>query len=129
MSLLEAFEVVDAVTGMPTVSITKNGIAFNKTVLEKMGCPEYVRAMIDKPGKRIAIAPCEKEDRGSRAFYKRGRNTANGVRWNNFDLRTTIETMMGWALADQGWKASGFYSEEDNAIIFDLNSAEPLSRG
>lgn len=128
MSLLDKFEIIDSVTGVPSISITKNGISFNKGTLEKLARPAYVQALIDKQNKQIAIVPCDENDRGSRFFYKEGRDTANGVRWNNFDLRTTVETMMGWDLSDGGWKSAGIFSEEDNALIYDLNSAEPIKR-
>ena len=128
MSILDSFQVIGNVTGVPSVSVTKNGIAFNKAVLEKMRCPEYVCAMIDKASKRIAIVACEKGSNGSRPFYKKGRDMSNGVRWNNADLRMTIENMMSWRLSEKGWKATGTYFEEENALIFDLNDSEPINR-
>lgn len=128
MGMLDGFEVIDAVYGVPSVSITKNGISFNKTTLEKLNCPEYAKALIDKQGKRIAIVPCGEAEKGARIFFKNGRDTSNGVRWNNYDLRTTVERMMGWNLADGGWKIAGLYSEEDDALIFDLKEAEGLNR-
>jgi hypothetical protein len=128
MGLLDGFEVIDTITGSPTMSITKNGISFNKTTLEKLACPEYVRALIDKTNKKIAIVPCGKTDRGSRSFYKVGKDTSNGARWNNYDLKQTIETLMKWNLEEESWKITGLYSEEDNALIFDLSNAVDNSR-
>lgn len=129
MSLLDGFEVIETVTGIPTMSITRNGITFNKTVLEKLSRPEFAKAMIDKQGKQMAIVPCDKDDRGCRTFYKNGREIANGVRWNNHDLKATLETLMGWNLESQGWKSTGVYLENENAMLFDLKEVEPLKRG
>lgn len=128
MGLLDGFKVIDAVTGVPSVSITKNGIAFNKTVVEKMGCPSYVCAMIDKENKRFAIVPCEKDAKGHRAFYKKGRSTSYGVRWNNADLRMTIEMLMDWNLEESSWKVVGTYYEEENVLMFDLKEAEMMDK-
>ena len=128
MGLLDDFELVDSVSGIPSVSITKNGISFNKSTIEKLHCPEHVKLYLDRIGKRFAIVPCNKGDNGYRAFYRKEKDTANGVRWNNYDLRTTIAGLTGWNLEEHGWKICGLYSEEDNALIFDLNKAEPLSR-
>lgn len=128
MGLLDNFEIVDAITGTPNISITRSGIAFSKAAIEKLKCPEFVSVLIDKSGKRIAIQTCNKNDRGARSFYKAGRDTAKGVRWNNYDLKTILEQMMNWNLEESGWKISGEYSDEDNALIFDLNNAEAVRR-
>lgn len=123
MGKLDDFVLVEAISGIPTVAMTKNGISFNKTTIEKLNRPEYVKVLIDRKGNRIAITPCDKNDRGARSFYKEGRDTANGVRWNNFDLKSIIQSMMRWNFEDKGRKAEGFYSDEDNALIFDLREA------
>ena len=101
--MLEGFEPLRLVTGIPTMSITKNGVSFNKTSIEKLGCPPYVIPMIDRQG--------------------------NGIRWNNNDLVATFENMMGWKIAYMGMKVRGKYSENDKAIIFNLESAEPIDSG
>lgn len=128
MGILDGFELVEPISGAPTMTVTKNGVSFNKTTLEKLGCPEYVQVLIDKIGKRIAIVPCLHRDKGSRPFYKPGKETSNGVRWNNYDLKSTIETMMGWNLMMCSWKVTGVYSEEVHALLFNLVDAEDSTR-
>jgi hypothetical protein len=128
MGLLDSFEVLENVTGAPYLSITKNGVSFNKCVLEKMGCPQYVKALIDRDGKRMAIVACDGKDRASRAFYKDGRDTSYGVRWNNYDLKQTIENMMGWDLLDGSWKVFGEFFRDDCAMIFDFMQAESMRK-
>lgn len=128
MSRLDGFEIINTVIGITNVSITKSGIAFSKASIEKLDCPEFVVALVDKQGKRIAIKPCAKGDKGARSFFKQGRDVSKGVRWNNFDLQTMIERMMNWNLEECGWKITGDYSDEDNALIFDLTKAEAVKR-
>lgn len=128
MGFFDDFELLDPVNGIPSMSITKHGVSFNKSALEKLGCPENVKALLDKKGKRFAIISCEKEDRGARKFCKKGRDISNGVRWNNYDLKITLETLMGWNLAEQSWKSIGSYSEDERALIFDLLAVEDISR-
>lgn len=128
MGLLDDFKIVDVINGAPTMSITRNGVSFNKTTIEKLAFPENVILLIDEPSKRLAITPCDKTQRGARAFFKPGRDSASGVRWNNYDLKSTIENMMSWDLSTQAWRVTGLFSAEDNALIFDLSQAEDNSK-
>ena len=127
--MLEGFEPLRLVTGIPTMSITKNGVSFNKTSIEKLGCPPYVIPMIDRQGNRFAIVARDERDDDTRKFHQEGRDTSNGIRWNNNDLVATFENMMGWKIAYMGMKVMGKYSENDKAIIFNLESAEPIDSG
>lgn len=55
MSLLENFKPFNFNEGVPYVSITINGMTFNKSVIMKLEYPEYVRLLIDEETKRIAV--------------------------------------------------------------------------
>lgn len=124
MSLLDGFELLETITGVPSMSISKNGVSFNRAAIEKLGCPRYVLTLIDKQGCRFAIVECSKNDRGARDFVKTERNISNGVRWNNHDLRATLEALMGWNLSADSWKVEGKFSDQDRALIFDLYESE-----
>lgn len=127
--MLEGFEPMKLVTGTPTMSVTKNGVAFNKTAIEKLGCPPFAIPMLDRAGNRFAIVGRDYEDNDTKRFYQNGRETSSGVRWNNNDLIATFENMMGWNIAHMGVKVKGRYSEDDRAIIFELYDAEPIDSG
>lgn len=127
--MLEGFEPIKLVTGTPTMSVTKNGVAFNKTAVEKLGCPPFAIPMIDRAGSRFAIVARDYEENDTKRFYQKGRDTSNGVRWNNNDLIATFESMMGWNIEQMGVKVKGVYSEIDRAIIFDLHEASPIYSG
>ena len=123
---LEGFEIFEFVVGTPTLSVTKNGVAFNKTTVEKLRKPETVLPLINKSSAQVAIKPCEYIDNGAQRFFREGNKVANGVRWNNKDLLDTISKMMKWNLDNGGYKVKGTYFEDENAIVFDLRKAEPL---
>lgn len=128
MDAWDGFEVLETVKGTPSMSVTKNGVAFNKTVVEKMRAPQFAVPLIDKSRKRFAVIACGENDRGSREFFKPGRDLSYGARWNNYDLRSTLEQMMGWDLSRAGQKIPGTYSEEKNGFIFDLMDAVEITK-
>lgn len=68
MSLLENFKAFNFNEGVPYVSVTSNGMTFNKSVIMKLGYPEHVLLLIDEETKRIAVQPCNTRDAQCRAF-------------------------------------------------------------
>ena len=48
MSLLENFKTFNFNEGVPYVSVTSNGITFNKDVVMKLDYPKYVVLLIDE---------------------------------------------------------------------------------
>ncbi|NMM97250.1 hypothetical protein [Bifidobacterium olomucense] len=128
MGLLDSFEIMPYVTGVPSLSVTKDGVNFNKTVVEKLGSPAYVRVLVDKPSLRLAVVPCDEYAQGARPFLRDGRSARAGVRWNNTDLKDSIQTLAGWNLEEKGCKVAGQFYPEDNAMVFDLKDWAPIER-
>ena len=124
--MLEGFEVLSPVVGAPAMSVTDAGISFNKTAVEKLELAEFVKVLINRSANQIAIVPCSEEDDGSRSFLKKGRESKNGVRWNNYDLKSEISQLMNWDLKNSGKKIKGDYLKAENALLFDLNRASIL---
>ena len=129
MSILQGFEPIKRIKGIPTVTISKDGVAFTTAVLEKLGKPSYVVPMIDRGGQRFAIVASEHEADDARPFYKEGRKSSYGIRWSDRDLRSTLADMMGWDLSVCGYRAEGAYDYDDNAFVFDLKCAKPYGKG
>lgn len=129
MSLLQGFEPIKRVKGIPTVTISKDGVAFTTAVLEKLGKPSYVVPMIDRSGQRFAIVASEHETDDTRSFYKTGRKSSYGIRWSDRDLRSTLAEMMGWDLSVCGYRAEGAYDYDENAFVFDLKRAKHYGKG
>ena len=126
MTLLDSFKPFNFNEGVAYVSITNNGMTFNKSVVMKLDYPAHVVLLTDEGSKRIAIRRCEPSDPNAASFYKQRKSNVLSVRWNGRDLLNTIEEMMGWDLSKTGYKADGLLLREENAMIFDLSKATEL---
>jgi len=121
--MFEDFKIISLSVGLPSVSITANGVTFSKSAIVKLGKPAWVVLLMSEDTRQLAIKVCDKADEGATAFL-RNRNAKNMmVRWNNRDLLQTIEKMMKWNLDDQGYKIMGEYFSSENALLFDMNKA------
>lgn len=123
--MLEGFKIVNLATGLPTLSITKNGIALNKSAIIKLEYAERIYLMIDESGKRIAIQECTDGGESSIPFYKKQKSMM--VRWNNSDLENRIEKMMNWELKNTGHKVTGEFIDDEKALVFDLSKATDIN--
>ena len=127
MSLLENFKAFNFNEGVPYVSVTSNGMTFNKSVIMKLGYPEHVLLLIDEETKRIAVQPCTQETPNAAHFYnKEKKSNALSVRWNGRDLLNTIQNLMNWDLSQCGYRIDGVLLKEDQAMLFDLTHASEL---
>ena len=125
--MLEGFTPFNFDEGVPYVSITKNGVTFNKGVVKKLDCPQYVLLLVNAQTKQIAIQVCsEKTDRAVMFFNDEKKKNALSVRWNGRDLLNTITSMTGWNLSKAGYRAEGILISEERAILFDLTQATLL---
>lgn len=126
MPLLEKFKPFNFNEGVPYVSITNNGMTFNRSVIIKMEYPEHVVLLIDDEDRRIAIQACSPDTPNAATFYKEKKSNVISVRWNGRDLLNTIQSMMGWDLSKGGFRIDGILLKEEHAMLFDLNSATEL---
>ena len=128
MAVLDSFVSYNFNAGSPYVSITNNGITFNKAVVIKLGYQRYVVLLVDAEGKRIAVQACSDTTTNAIAFYKEKKSKVICVRWNGRDLLNTIQEITGWKLKQSGgYRVDGILLKEENAILFDLKEARPLS--
>ena len=125
--MLDGFEILTPIVGAPTVSLTDIGLSFNKNSVEKMQRAQFVKILLNRSTRQIAIIECEESDEGARSFLKNGRDPRMGVRWNNYDLKSEIAQLMNWDLSKGCKKIKGEFSKEDNALIFDLEKATALA--
>ena len=70
MSILDGFKSFNFYEGVPYVSITKNGVTFNKAVIMKLNYPANVVLLINAEEKVIAIQKCTPDVKNSTTFYK-----------------------------------------------------------
>ena len=127
MSLLDGFKTFNFNEGVPYVSVTNNGITFNKAVVMKMGYPSYVIFLVDENSRRIALQTCDEKTPNAVAFYKPKKTNVISVRWNGRDLLNTIKKMTQWDLGKESYRTEGELIQEENAMIFDLNRATLLN--
>ncbi len=125
--MLNGFKVFDFSEGAPYVSITRNGITFNKAVLMKMGCPRYALLLINDEAKQIAVQAAPESEPKAVPFFKEKKSGLISVRWNGKDLMNTIAEMMDWDLDKQSYRVDGTLIKEDNAMLFDFNQAKLIN--
>ena len=127
MSLLDNFKPFNFNEGVPYVSITNNGMTFNKSVIMKLEYPERVRLLIDEERKRIAVQTCTQDTPNAAVFYNREKKSNTlSVRWNGRDLLNTIQEITHWDLSKCGYRVDGVLLKEDQAMLFDLTHASEL---
>ena len=68
---LSNFKTFDFSEGVPYISITSNGITFNKSVIMKMKYPAYVKLLINETEKQIAVQACGDHDDNQCNFTKK----------------------------------------------------------
>lgn len=123
---LENFVPFDFSEGAAYVSVTKNGITFNKAVMSKLSFPRYAVLLINKLDRQIALQGYDIEVPRSVPFYKATDMKAISVRMNGKDLLNTIAEMMGWDLDNSSFRIDGKLLYDERAILFDLTAAKNL---
>ncbi len=126
MSVLSGFKAFNFNEGVPYVSITPNGITFNKSVVMKLDYPEFAVLLIDESSKRIAVQACDANTPNAVQFYKPKASNVISVRWNGKDLLNTIQGMMNWKLKEVSFKVDGILLKDERAMLFDLTTATEL---
>lgn len=123
---LKGFTAFNFEEGVPYISVTQNGMTFNKAVTMKLNYPSFVLLLISAERKQIVLMPCEQSTQNATAFYRPKSNGILSVRWNARDLINTLEHITGWDLKSQSYRINGVLLSEENAMLFDLNNAELL---
>ena len=124
--MLEGFKPIHLTSGLPSISITENGLTFSKSAVLKMDKAQYVLLLLDEEGRRIAIQPCAKDEPNATPFFNPGKKVVS-VRWNNKDFLNTIKSLTGWTLGEQGYRVNGTFMRDDRALVFPLMEAEVFS--
>ncbi len=126
VSILDNFVSFNFDEGVPYVSVTSNGITFNKAVVMKLGYPKHVVLLINETMGQMAVQCCAEDTPNAVAFYRPRKNNVVSVRWNGKDLLNTIQAMMAWDLTLQSFRVDGTLLREEDAMLFDLHQAKEL---
>ena len=128
MSIFEGFTTFDFTEGVPYVSVTKNGVSFNKSVIMKLNYLTHVQLLINAATKQIAIKACLPLENKAQAFYNaEKKSNVLSVRWNAKDLLNTISDITGWNYEVESYRIEGVLIPEEKAMLFDFNNAEILN--
>ena len=125
MSAFEGFKAFNFDEGVPYASVTKNGVTFNKSVVKKLDCCEYVVLLINADEQKMALQKCSGETQNSVQFCKSGENTKQimPIRWNTKGLMTELQSITGWDLSKDAYRIDGSVIREEDAVLFDLSKA------
>lgn len=129
MADLKNFSVLSFGSTGPLVSITKNGVTFNKAAVDRMGGTQYVLLLLDETSKQFAIQKCSQNTPQAMPFVAAIKPGAPSVRWGSKEFLRILKRLTGWSLDDdssKGYKVPGEYQRSENAMIFDLNKAIPI---
>ncbi|OUQ56106.1 hypothetical protein B5E58_11250 [Tyzzerella sp. An114] len=124
---LTNFKAFDFNEGLPYVSITNNGLTFNKSVIMKMNYPTYIKLLINENDKQMAIQACDEKDDRSVQFFKEKANGVLSVRLNSKDLISTIERICEWNLKQTSYRVNGMIIPEASLMLFNFSDAIPMT--
>lgn len=120
----EGFRPFIMVNGLPSISVTDNGLTFSKAAVEKLGCPAYVKLYINDNEKILAIEASEDDASPAIPFYRENNRGIVSVRWNNKDLLNYLSGLMNWDLKTRTYKVSGVFDYNENVFEFDMKGAK-----
>lgn len=123
-NMKEGYKPFILVNGIPSISITDNGLTFSKSAIVKLGCPAYVNLYIDAEKKMLAVEPGKEGSSQAIAFYRPNDRDIITVRWNNKDLLSYLCAVMNWDLKKYSYKITGTYDYNENFFEFDMKGAE-----
>lgn len=126
--MLENFKPIQIMKGTAFMSVSNNGIGFNKNVVIKMDKPKNIRLMINEEQLQFAIQAAAESDDTTIGFYNESIDIRNGIRTHNRDLENTIAQLAGWDLDSYVYRIDGIYLEKENAMLFDLKSARTFPK-
>lgn len=111
------------------VNIGWNGLCFNMVTADVLRRAPYVRILLNADTKQLAVQTASKLDIQSTRFFRPNTFKGKPIKINSRSMVRLIRETAGWP-DDETWNVAGIYSAEDNAIIYNLDSAyRPSSRG
>ncbi len=126
--MLENFKPIQIVKGIAFMSVSNNGISFNKNVVIKMNRPEIVRLLMNEEQLQFAIQATTDNDDSTISFYNDNIDIRNGIRTHNRDLENTLAQLMEWDLDSFVYRVDGVYLEKENAMLFELKKARTFPK-
>ena len=123
---LSGFKAFDFSEGMPYFSVTQNGLTFNKSVTQKIGCPSHARLLINSETSQLVLQACTPTTPQAVTYYKPRQSGVLSVRWNSKDLISTIQRLLNADFEKDSFRVEGELVDE-GTMLFDLKKAKQLS--
>lgn len=131
MSILGKFTVIELMEthSDSVVNIKGNTLRFNPQTAAELDYPAFVEFLIYPKNKQFAIRPCKECERNAVPFSKPKKERAPKTAVTNAVIAKMIRKMADWS-AEESWNVPAVYEPEENALVYDLNTAKkPESKG
>ena len=116
-------------TTQSVVNISSNGLNFNVKTADVLHHTPYVQILLNSSTRRFAVQAATDLSPDSTQFFRPEVFKTNRIKINSKPLVKRIREIAGWT-EDEIWNVAGVYSEQDDAIIYDLDSAyKPSNKG
>lgn len=109
--------------GRVYLSVTKNGVTFNKYVTEFLQHPKYISILINHENKQIALLPA---DQKSNTTYRYPQN--KNVECARISPACLVDDLCKLAHINPSPGFRVYGEKKDGFILFDLSSAKALNR-
>ena len=106
----------------PRISITENGVTFNRGVAQALNRPKYALILFDEENKLMAVKPCKSNEENKIDFYKSEKVLS--VRLPHKMLKKYIEKLLSIDLHINAYKCCGEF--KDGVVVFNLNECEKV---
>lgn len=103
-----------------TISKT-GGVSFKAGTIQALGKCEYIQVFFKDSERLLAIKSAKKSDNCAVPF----RSKSNYVRYNSYDFKKRVSSLMGVNFSDcSSYKVGGVYLPKENAVVFDLKKVK-----
>ena len=126
-SMLSGFEHFDVRQKPAKMTLSADGVVFSKMVAEQLGNPQRVYFLVDDDLKRVAIQGCEPDDPEGVDFWDVNDESREKIRWHYKALVQKLQALGGFDLTKNDYEMEGYLLFEDNAMFFDLNTAQAVA--
>lgn len=121
---ISGFVPFDFSIGVPYISVTENGVTFNRSVTILLGHPEFIRVSFNEEERLVFVEPGVCGEVGCVKYFSPGRR-ADSVRLAGDSFIIFMMKMCGGD-RDLGYKVTG--EQMDGGIMFDMKKARPVTR-
>lgn len=121
--MFEKYDVYKITVGTPTITVSKNGVGFNKQAIVKLGYSNYIRILINREENKVAILASEDKTDDSHEFCLNKVKPIN-IRLNYKDFTSTLYALTKKSISARGFRVEGEYLAEYKAVVFDFNNIQ-----